>query len=464
LETQTSKIISDKQVVTSPAPGSVVLEGVSKSFRKRTIQRKSYTSVKSALLERFRPKPAQDNNILKALDTISVNIEPGSSLGIIGRNGSGKSTMLKLISGIYQADSGVVSVNGKISALIELGAGFHPEFSGRENVFLGGVMFGLSKREIEERFDDIVAYAELEQHIDDPVKTYSSGMYMRLGFSLAIHTDPDILLIDEVLAVGDAAFIHRCHETISDFKRRGKTMIFVTHDLSSVSRWCDEVIWLHQGEVVKRGEPRYVVDSYLQAIEAVEEQQLEAKNSDVDDSVQTEANDSEPGGVDSDSESTKKTRWGNGDVEITAVRMKDSSGEAKWLFHEDDDVLIEVDYVIHKSIDELVFGVGILRADGVAVHGTNTDIDDVSAPLPASEELEFPLKGTYCFDINRLGLVADSYFLDLAIHKSDGTPYDYHHRQYQFSVRSSAQHHGIYNPKHQWSFRPAYASVEEKKS
>lgn len=427
--------------------GTISLRHVSKRFRKHTITKKSYSTVKTSVLSRLFSKKYPSANFIQALDDVSLEIPSGYSVGVIGRNGSGKSTLLKLVSGIYRPDKGRVSANGRISALIELGAGFHPDFTGRENVYLGGIMYGLTRKEIDARFDDIVRYAELEDFIDDPVRTYSSGMYMRLGFSLAVHTDPDILLIDEVLAVGDAGFIHRCHETISKFRRQGKTMLFVTHDLESVARWCDEAIWLEKGVIRTRGEPKRVIDEYLKEIEEAEELSLASKN------VEAQL-----GGVEAydHTGSSESTRWGSLDVEITHVRMLDEKGEEKWLFHSEDSVTVEVDYLIHKITEELVFGVGILRADGLLVHGTNTDIEQIDVPMPAYDANVLPLAGTYRFRIQRLGLLEDSYFLDVAAHRCDGLPYDYHHLRYKFSVRNPFGQQGVYLPEHRWEIEPHY--------
>jgi len=439
------------------APGSIVLENVSKKFRKHTLNRKGYSTVKTSLLSRVFSRRYPPQNYIEALKQISITVPPGHSVGVIGKNGSGKSTLLKLVSGIYRPDSGEVRANGKISALIELGAGFHPDFTGRENVYLGGVMYGLTRKEIDERFDDIVRYAELEDFIDDPVRTYSSGMYMRLGFSLAIHTDPDILLIDEVLAVGDAGFIHRCQETISEFRRRGKTMLFVTHDLESVARWCDEAIWLEKGVVRERGEPRWVIDQYLTLVNASEEKSLARTNA--------ESKESADGDASTEGHPAAK-RWGSREVEITDVRMRDARGESKWVFQAADEVRLEVDYTIHSPVRELVFGIGILRADGVVVHGTNTDIERVEVPIPeSSTAASEPFTGTYTVALRRLGLVEDSYYLDVAAHHVDGTPYDYHHLRFRFSVRNGRRHQGVYLPEQEWSFRPDYpaAAAEPKK-
>lgn len=426
--------------------GTISLTNVSKRFRKHTITKKSYTTVKTSLLSRLFSKRFPSENFIDALQNVSLEIAPGHSVGVIGRNGSGKSTLLKLVSGIYRPDNGRVTTDGRISALIELGAGFHPDFTGRENVYLGGIMYGLSRKEIDARFDDIVRYSELEDFIDDPVRTYSSGMYMRLGFSLAVHTDPDILLIDEVLAVGDAGFIHRCHETISKFRRQGKTMLFVTHDLESVARWCDEAIWLEKGVIRKRGEPKWVIDQYLKEIDSAEEKSLSSANTDLQAGVEFEDG----------TGAAEATRWGSMEVEISGVRMLDAGGEAKWLFHSEDSVTVEVDYLIHQIPEELVFGVGILRADGLLVHGTNTDIENIPVPVPDAEKCSLPVSGTYRFFIKRLGLLEDSYFLDVAAHRFDGLPYDYHHLRYRFSVRSALRQQGVFLPEHAWEIQPQY--------
>ena len=210
-----------------------------------------------------------------ALTDVSFTVPKGSTYGVIGRNGSGKSTALKLVAGHHQADDRArCASTGRISALIELGAGFHPEISGRENVFINGIMLGLTKREIEERFDEIVEFAELREFIDAPVKTYSSGMYMRLGFAVAIHVNPDVLLVDEVLAVGDEGFTHKCLDKFAEFRRRGKTILLVTHSLSLVERFCDEALWLDGGRAQGHGDPRRVVDAYLTAVEKSEDELL----------------------------------------------------------------------------------------------------------------------------------------------------------------------------------------------
>src|SRR3954464_8905213 len=251
---------------------AIELENVSKIYRKYS--GRHFATLKSALLQRSILRDLRPNETFPALEDVSVTVPKGSTYGVIGRNGSGKSTALKLVAGITKPTSGRVTVAGRISALIELGAGFHPEISGRENVFINGIMLGLTRREIQDRFDEIVEFAELENFINAPVKTYSSGMYMRLGFAVAIHVDPDVLLVDEVLAVGDEGFTHKCLDKFADFRRRGKTILLVTHSLGLVERFCDEAVWIDSGRVSGHGDPRRVVDAYLTAVEVGEEHLL----------------------------------------------------------------------------------------------------------------------------------------------------------------------------------------------
>ena len=441
-------------------PGTVKIDAVSKRFRKVTSQKKSYSTLKSSLLSFLQRNTNQDLQAwTTALDNVSLEIAPGASFGIIGRNGSGKSSLLKLIAGIYRADKGSVRTAGKISALIELGAGFHPDFTGRENVYLGGIMYGLNRKQIDNCFDQIVKYAELEDFIDDPVRTYSSGMYMRLGFSLAVHTDPDILLVDEVLSVGDAAFISRCKDTISELRRRGKTLIFVTHDLSSVVRWCDEVVWLHKGCIRDRGEPKYIVDSYLAEVAKADQRYLKGRNKELGEntaySSAVEALYDQRGG--------DVQRWGSGDVEITDVEMFDMEGRQSWVFDSEDGAVVKVSYTLHRPVEELVFGIGILGSDGLDIHGVNTDLDGVDVPLPERSD-KYPIQGSFSYRIDRLGLVENSYYLDVAAHRDDGFPYDYHHRLHAFSTRSSSAGSGVYAPPHSWEFNECISVQGANKS
>src|SRR4051812_27579019 len=308
---------------------AIDLSNVSKVYRKYS--GKQFATLKSALLQRSILRELRPNETFPALSDVSFTVPRGSTVGVIGRNGSGKSTALKLVAGITKPTSGTVRVDGRISALIELGAGFHPEISGRENVFINGIMLGLSKREVEARFDDIVEFAELREFIDAPVKTYSSGMYMRLGFAVAIHVEPDVLLVDEVLAVGDESFTHKCLDKFGEFRRRGRTILLVTHSLDLVTRFCDEALWLDAGVAKEQGDPKRVVDAYLMDVAGQENTQLAAESAEPPQSEPANAGSGNPQpGLDLFKAS--EGRWGSREAEITNVEMTGASGQPAHLF------------------------------------------------------------------------------------------------------------------------------------
>src|SRR5687768_7064073 len=249
---------------------AIELQNVTKVYRR--YGGRHFSTLKSALLRRSVIRDLAPADTFAAVKDLSFTVPTGSTFGVMGRNGSGKSTALKLVAGITKPTSGSVSVHGRISALIELGTGFHPEISGRENVYINGIMLGLTKREIQNKFAEIVDFAEMQDFIDAPVKTYSSGMYMRLGFAVAIHVDPDVLLVDEVLAVGDEGFTHKCLDKFAEFKRRRKTILLVTHSLGLVERFCDEAVWLDGGRLKGMGDPKRIVGAYISDVELTEEQ------------------------------------------------------------------------------------------------------------------------------------------------------------------------------------------------
>jgi len=244
---------------------AIKLENVSKIFARRALKRK-YTTLRETLLHFDWLKNRGKVRYIDAVKDINLTIEKGEAIGIIGMNGSGKSTLLKLLAGIHKPDSGKVYVKGRIASLIGLGIGFHPGFTGRENIFINGMILGLSQREIKRKFNDIVRFSELEDYIDEPVRTYSDGMFMRLGFSIATNVDPDILLIDEILAVGDEYFRHKCAEKIAEFRKLGKTMVIVSHELEAIEKWCDRVVWLNEGAIREIGHPERVINCYREAI------------------------------------------------------------------------------------------------------------------------------------------------------------------------------------------------------
>ena len=424
---------------------AIELSHVSKVYRRYS--GKQFATLKSALLQRSILRELQPNETFPALADVSFSVRRGSTYGVIGRNGSGKSTALKLVAGITKPTEGTVRVDGRISALIELGAGFHPEISGRENVYINGIMLGLSKRQIQERFDEIVDFAELREFIDAPVKTYSSGMYMRLGFAVAIHVDPDVLLVDEVLAVGDEGFTHKCLDKFAEFRRRNKTILLVTHSLNLVERFCDEALWLDGGRAMTHGDPKRVVGAYLTAVEHSEEQQLaETTARAVEDAAVPEPQ-GQPVDPTSNMFQATEGRWGSREVEIVEVALVGSDGQPSHVFHNGDTMAIRVMVRARQAVDDFVFGIGLFNAEGVCCYGTNTYLEELMPERLAGD-------GEVTFAIDSLDLVEGTYKLDVAVHKRDGFPYDYHRLLYTFRVKSRIHDVGIYRPRHQWKFSP----------
>lgn len=413
---------------------AIEVEHVSRLYQKYS-SRHRFQTFKSALVKGDLIKAIRADELVTALDDISFNVAKGQTLGLIGENGSGKSTMLKIVAGIAKPSSGRVATIGKVSALIELGAGFHPEISGRENVFINGIMLGLSKKEITAKFDEIVRFAELEDFIDAPVKTYSSGMYMRLGFSVAINVHPEILLIDEVLAVGDASFIPKCLDRIDDFRRRKKTILFVSHDLATVEKICDRVVWLKNGRIAASGEPKRIVDAYLQDVTVKQEKAFEKKSEAAESAVEAAA------------EERRENRWGRREIEIRKVTLRNLQGQAKHVFAPEEGMIIDMEVAAPSPSSDFVFGVGIFNSQGVACYGTNTHLDDLE-PVHISGE------GRVEFRIGRLDLVNGTYYLDVAVHKRDGYPFDYHQNLYSFLVSSALRDVGIARLPHEWTFSP----------
>ena len=438
---------------------AIEVRGVTKTYR-RYGRRKQFGTLKSALLSGSGLRALRPDETLIALNDVSFDVAAGRTFGIVGRNGSGKSTMLKLIAGIGKPSTGTVVVNGRVSALIELGAGFHPEISGRENVYINGMMLGLSKREVAARFDEIVEFAELQDFIDAPVKAYSSGMYMRLGFAVAIHVDPDVLLVDEVLAVGDEAFTHRCLDKFAEFRRRGRTVLLVTHSLDLVSRFCDEALWLDAGVMREQGDPRRVIDAYLldvaesedaalrrtasgtaaSGVEAAAERVANASSADEIDPSSSVRPDAPP-----DMFRADEGRWGSREVEIVGVELFGSNGRGAHVFQSGDPLEVRMHVKANQPVADVVFGVGIFNAEGVCCYGTNTQIDGATrGALSGSGEVRFA--------IDRLDLIDGTYKLDVAAHRENGAPYDYHRLLYTIRVSSRAKEVGIFRPPHRWVF------------
>ena len=435
---------------------AVDVRGVTKRYR-RYQHRRQFATLKSALIRGSLTSDLSPEESFTAVNDVSLTVPAGAAIGIIGRNGSGKSTLLKLVAGITKPTIGEVKVNGRISALIELGAGFHPEISGRENVFINGVMLGLTKREVAQRFDEIVAFAELEEFIDAPIKNYSSGMYTRLGFAVAVHVDPDILIVDEVLAVGDQGFSLKCLDKFSEFKRRGKTILLVTHGLGTVQQFCDEALWLDHGATRGVGDPTRVVHAYLEDVARAEEKLLtesdrRKQEATVAKVTAVAANDA-PRPLDlteteppEDMFRASEGRWGSREASIVTVNLEGDNGPAH-VFRTGEQMTVRMKVEVAEALNDFVFGVSIFNAEGVCCYGTNTELEDLRPETMVGD-------GEVTFVIDSLDLVGGVYKLDVAVHDRHGRPYDYHRLLYTFRVNSPTQDAGFYRPRHRWGFSP----------
>lgn len=353
-----------------------------------------------------------------ALRGVDFDIPRGRTVGVIGPNGSGKSSLLGLVAGTITPTEGAVRAEGRISSLLELGAGFHPDLTGRENVFLNAAILGIPREDVRRRFDHIVEFAGLRDFIDQPVKHYSSGMYVRLGFAVAVEMDPDILLIDEVLAVGDVAFQLKCLDRIRQFQRRGRTLLFVSHALQTVEEFCDEVFLIHRGRLVERGRPDEVILRYLRAYMG------------------------EGGGV-------WTQEYGTREVEIAGVRLLDAEGRETGIFETGRPMVAEIAWRAHRPVEGAVFGFSVKTANGLYVFGSNTQILGQTVPRLEGE-------GRVRLALDPLTLMQGSYLLSLAIHSSDHAT-QYHRREdwYPFAVRNPTGALGVFYLHSRWELPAA---------
>jgi lipopolysaccharide transport system ATP-binding protein len=380
----------------------ISFEHVSKKFRIRHDRPRSFQEL---FLNALRLRGSGRSEDFWSLRDITFDVDAGEAVGIVGPNGAGKSTTLKLISRIISPTSGRVTVKGKVTGLLELGAGFHPDLTGRENVYLYGAIMGINRKQVEERLDDIVAFAELEQFIDVPVKHYSSGMYMRLGFSTAVHSDVDVLLVDEVLAVGDQAFQAKCFARARELHEQGVTILFVSHDLDAVIRLCSRAIWLDKGQVRSVGAADDVIADYLDQVRQ-------------DRNVQGYQ---EP-------ESLER-RWGSGEAIITDVIFMGEDGSERRIFRTGEPFLARIFYQAHEQVERPTFGVAIYRGDGAHVNGPNSFTDGYH--ISAIEG-----RGQMDYVIEALPLLSGRYEFTAAIYDCLSIhPYDHRHRAFTFEVQ-----------------------------
>lgn len=405
---------------------AIEVKNITKSFK---VYLDKGAQLKERLLFRKRCR-FEERQVLRG---VSFSVKKGEAIGLIGHNGCGKSTTLKLLTRIMYPDSGTITMNGRVSSLIELGAGFHPDMSGRENIYTNAAIFGLTKKEIDARLKDIVNFSELEDFIDNPVRTYSSGMYMRLAFSVAINVDADILLIDEILAVGDANFQAKCFNKLKEIKAHGTTIVIVSHSLGQIEQICDRSIWIHEGLIRAEGDPKAIDLEYL---EFMGRKMQESSRNEL--AEQSAAEDKH----DEDNEEQKK-RWGNGKARINKITAYSSDGSEQRVFRTGESITFKIEYAVNERVSDAVIGIGIFSLDGVQCYGTNTRIDK----LPA---FELTKSGTASITLEAVDLLAGEYLFDFAIETGDGIPVDYYREAYRIQMITPLGDAGIARIKHDW--------------
>ena len=384
---------------------AIQFESVSKVFKAQHNRPRSFQELMISL---GRHRLTREETFWVLRD-VSFSVLPGGTVGLIGENGAGKSTALKLIARTISPTSGTISLNGKVSALLELGAGFHPELSGRENIFLSGSLMGLSRKFLQARFDEIVAFSELEPFIDMQVKHYSSGMYMRLAFSVSAHVDPEILLVDEVLAVGDQSFQAKCLRRISELQERGITILFVSHDLKTVARLCQRVMWLNDGRVCGDGRPDDVIPQYVSQRGAGKEGWL----------------------ISEGAEGRQTRRWGSGEIRIERFELLGEDDHPAQAFTTGERMTLRLWYKAQTRIPDPAFGFAIHAAEGVVVTSPNCVEDGQAASVDGQGRVD------YIFEA--LPLLAGTYDLTVAVYNRDLTaPFDHWHKAGQFIVQDQS--------------------------
>jgi ABC-2 type transport system ATP-binding protein/lipopolysaccharide transport system ATP-binding protein len=348
MEEQANRLPEHDRQALSTEP-AIEVRAVRKKFRVAQDRR---TNVKEALVRRGRGPKHRD---FYAVDDVTLTVPRGSTYGLIGHNGSGKSTLLKTIAGIHLPTTGEVVAHGRVSALLEVGAGFHPELSGRENIYLNGAILGMTKKQIAAAMDDIIEFSGLGEFIDTPVKVYSSGMYVRLGFAIAVNLEPEILIVDEIVAVGDEEFQRRCLDYLHDLRKRGTTIVVVSHSLPMIQQLCDRVAWLDHGKLVADGPAQEVCEQYLDAVNAAEEKYLQETGA-------------KP--VTADDEST--TREGSGEVRVTAVSTVDDAGAPRSLAANGEPVTFKIEYEVNEPVDGPIFFIDFYTENGLHLAGPDS--------------------------------------------------------------------------------------------
>ena len=404
---------------------AVTVEGVSKSFWHRADRPRTW---KETALGGFRH--LRTRRRFSALKDVTFDVTRGSTLGFVGPNGAGKSTLLRLIGGVGHPDEGRIDVRCRIGAITELGTGFHPDLSGRESAMLAGVIGGLTRRAVAARLDDIISFAELEEFIDEPVRTYSSGMVARLSFAIATNFDAELLLIDEVLAVGDIGFQQRCVERLKELQRAGVTMIVVSHDPELVTELCDQTIWLRAGRVVAAGPPNEIARRYEAAMG---DRTRELTPTDVP--IVTTSS-----GVEL---RIQENRFGSQEAHILDVRLEDAFGRAVHEIRSGEPLSLVVETSIPRELGRVNVALQLVRSDGVM----SLDVHHACDPRAGDDD-----RRAYRLDIGRLDLGAGDYAFDAGIYSDDWErPLDFHWRAYPLRVSGERAGSGMLAPPLSWS-------------
>lgn len=408
---------------------AIEVKNVEKKFK--VFIDKGYTLKELAL---FSKRRKYEERIV--LNGISFCVKKGEAIGLIGHNGCGKSTTLKLLTRIMYPDSGSIEMNGRISSLIELGAGFHPDMSGRQNIYINASVFGLTRKEIDERLNDIISFSELEEFIDNPVRTYSSGMYMRLAFSVAINVNADILLIDEILAVGDTNFQAKCFNKLREIKANGTTIVIVSHSLGQIEQICERSIWLHNGIIKKEGKVQEVHAEYLKYMSEIAQEKWiigskeEKENGEIVEKLLIEGSE----------------RWGTGDVKITKIEFLNENNILNNIFFTGENVLLRLEYEMKKNVKAAVIGFSFSRNDGVYCYGTNTQIDGLG-------HVELSNNGKVHLYLKKINLLPGIYYLDLEVKSIDGITMDYLKKVAKIEIVNNILDVGISRIEHIWEIK-----------
>lgn len=382
----------------------------------------------------------EDRWVLKG---VSFNVKKGEAIGLIGQNGCGKSTLLKLMTKIIYPDCGEINIKGRVSSLIELGAGFHPDMSGRENIYINASIFGLTKKEIDNRIDDIIRFSELEEFIDNPVRTYSSGMYMRLAFSVAINVDAEVLLIDEILAVGDANFQAKCFNKMREIKASGTTIVLVSHALNQVEQICEKAYWIKDGCIEDFGEPRNIIPNYMNWIMSKDTN----TNNDIkeDEKESDKSNTEKDNKASEDTPQTADSEYGNKGIVIERYKFINVSNKGfDTKFSVEDNAKLEAVYSLKdKNIKEAMFSIAIIRSDGVMCYTTNTLID-------TGANINLKGEGKIQLFIEPLQLMQGEYSIDISLTEDYGPIYHCIPNAIKFSVYNAKSDYGVFKPNHRW--------------